>query len=236
MEAVRLHRVRERTKTGRTLLEGPHLIGEAVRAGAEMHRVFVREGETPPDVAGSEVVVVDERVMGRLAGTETPRGPVAVVVIPESMRPRGVTALVAWGLGDPGNLGTLIRSGAAFGLPVVVGPGTVDPWSPKVLRAGAGGHFRIPITSAGSVDELADLRLLATVVDGGTHPKQLDAGPWAVLIGSEPHGLPNEVTRMAETVTIPMRGGMESLNAGVAGAILAYVISGHGHATGSSVQ
>lgn len=187
-------------------------------------RVFVMEGEIPPETGG-EIVIVDEKVMKRLAGTETPRGPIAVVPIPTHHRPLGRTALVTWGISDPGNLGTLVRTAAAFGYPMVVGPETTDPWSPKVLRGGAGGHFRTTVTSVGRLDELDDLCLLATVVAGGSAPEDLDDVPWAIMIGSESHGLPHYVVAASTKVTIPMDSGTESLNAAIAGAIIAYQVS-----------
>lgn len=201
-------------------------------AGLRVERVFALAGDEDSVVtarrAGADLVVVDERGLRRLATTGHPQSPVAVAVIPEAAGLPAGDLLVAWGVADPGNVGTLIRCAAAFGLGFAAGPGTADPWSPKVLRAGAGGHFR---AGAARVDGLEPLqaggrRLVASVVRGGAAPAALPPGPLAVLVGDEARGLPPEVVAACEAaVTIPMPGGAESLNAAVAGAILAYEVS-----------
>jgi TrmH family RNA methyltransferase len=153
------------------------------------------------------------------------------MVIPEAAGLPGGDLLVAWGVADPGNVGTLIRCAAAFGLGFAAGPGTADPWSPKVLRSGAGGHFRAGAARVGGLEPLraGDRRLVASVARGGSAPSALPRGPVAVLVGDEARGLPPEVVAACEAaVTIPMPGGTESLNAAVAGAILAYEVSRRG--------
>lgn len=225
VEAGRLHRARERRQSGLTLLEGPHLLAEAVSAGLRIERTFALEDD-PRLGDWPQVTVVEGSVMRRLAGTETPRGPVAIVGIPAWDPPapeRDLVVLMA--VGDPGNVGTIIRSAAAFGLGVVMGPHSADAWAPKVLRAGAGGHFRLAsLSQIEGLDALPDHRLAATVVSGGQDPAGLGPGPWAFLIGSEPHGLEADVVERAHArVTIPMVAGSESLNAAVAASILAYV-------------
>jgi TrmH family RNA methyltransferase len=133
-------------------------------------------------------------------------------------------------LADPGNVGTLIRTAAAFGWDFGHSSGTADPWAPKVLRAGAGGHFRVTIGAVGSVEELDDagLTTVATVVSGGAAPDALGSGRFAVLVGEEAAGLPDDVVAEAALrVTVPMPGGMESLNAAIAAAIVIYELSKH---------
>lgn len=164
---------------------------------------------------------VSEEVMGYLAPTLHPRGPVAVMEIP----PSGTVTracLVAYDLTDPGNLGTLIRSAAAFGMEVGVTAGSADPWSPKALRSGAGGHFATTVERGVGVDALRErgFTIVAAVPRGGAGPGVIDTieRP-AFLIGSEAHGLPEELeTDVA--ITIPV--AVESLNAAVAGGIIAY--------------
>lgn len=227
VEAGRLHRARERKRLGLTLLEGPHLMGEALAAGVPIQRVFAlpddpRRGEWP------EVTVVAEQVMHRLAPTDTPRGPVAVARIPDWSAPvPDRHLLVLWGVGDPGNVGTIIRSAAAFGLGVAVSPDCADPWSPKALRAGAGGHFRIAsLSRVEGLGPLSNHHLAAAVVSGGENPIRLEDGPWAFLIGREAHGLDRDLIEAAEVeVTIPMPGGTESLNVAAAASILAYAVN-----------
>ena len=232
VSAARLHNPRERRDAGSTLLEGPNLLHEALTAGLIPVAVFALPDDhvsaALAEEHGVELIVVDENALKRLAGTETPRGPVAVIEIPAPSRLEGRNLVVAWGLGDPGNVGTLIRIAAAFGWDFGHTPGTADPWSPKVVRAGAGGHFRAGIAAVASVAGLgaAGLVTVATVVAGGEAPDRLGSGPYAVLVGEESAGLPPDVVdQAARKVTIPMPGGTESLNAAVAAAIVVYELS-----------
>jgi TrmH family RNA methyltransferase len=233
LEAAALHDARDRAESGRALLEGPHLLAEALAAGIRVECVFALAGDAVSAEAargcGADLVVIDERGLRRLATTGHPQSPVAVMVIPPEAPPADGHLLVAWGVSDPGNVGALIRSAAAFGMGFAAGPGTADPWAPKVLRSSAGGHFRAGAARVGSVDELrgGGRLLVATVAREGMAPASLPAVPLAIVVGEEARGLPPEVVRACDlAVTIPMPGGTESLNAGVAGAILAYEVAG----------
>jgi len=232
VEAARLHRARERRDRGQTLIEGPHLLDEALAAGVTPVELFALESdELTRELAASrhiDLIVVDELGLARVAGTKSPRGPVAVIEIPSPSKLGPRSVLVAWGVGDPGNVGTMIRTAAGFGWSFACTAGTADPWSPKVLRAGAGAHFRTGAVAVDSVDELHRLgyRTLATVVRGGEGLQAVRSGPYAVLVGDEASGLPESVA--ADThhrVTIRMPGGIESLNAAVASAIVVYELS-----------
>lgn len=242
VDASRLHRARDRRERGQTLIEGPHLLEEAIDAGADVWAVFTLPNDTVGQhmvrSIGLEPVVVDERALRRLAGTETPRGPIAVVGIPTDRKPESNNLLVSWGVSDPGNVGTMIRVAAAFDWDFGYTEGTADPWSPKVLRAGAGTQFSVAITNLRGV---ADLRSsgyspVATVVSGGAPPESLGHGRWAVLIGEEASGLPPEVVQSCDReITIDMPGGAESLNAAVAAGILTYALSKHSGEPGERV-
>jgi TrmH family RNA methyltransferase len=230
--AARLHRSRERRNTGRTILEGPNLLQESLDGGVVPEVVFALPDDRRSAILAREhdveLVLVEPAALDRLAGTETPRGPAAVIELPHPSPIGRRGTVVAWGLGDPGNVGTLIRTAAAFGWDVGYSPGTADPWAPKVLRAAAGGHFRTGLTPVGSVDELRDagLATVATVVTGGAAPDRLGAGRYALLVGEESEGLPSDVVdRAAFKVSIPMPGGTESLNAAVAASIVIYELS-----------
>ncbi len=235
-EALRLHRARRRNETGLTLLEGPHLLEEAIRAGAALRALFVAESDEPSalaaEEAGVEIVTVTQSVMDTLAPTQHPRGPVAVLEVPATRSAGEGSVLVAWGVSDPGNVGSMIRSAAAFGLGFLAGPRTADPWAPKVLRAGSGGHFhttveRVPDLTIGRLRRRG-FTVAASVVAGGRHPAVLhEDRRWAVLVGEEAAGLPAEIVSAADyRITIPMPGGTESLNAAAAAVLLAYEVDG----------
>jgi TrmH family RNA methyltransferase len=230
VEAARLHRARERRASGRTLIEGPNLLEDALASGVSPEVVFALDGDDRTshlcEEHGLELVRVGESALVRLAGTKTPRGPVAVIEIPTSKPGAGLGLLVAWGVSDPGNVGTLVRTAAAFSWDFGHTVGTSDPWSPKVLRAGAGGHFRSGIRAVESLADLEGYVPIAAVVDGGIPPSRLDPGRYALLVGEEASGLPPEVVEGSELkVTIPMPGGQESLNAAMAAGMIVYELS-----------
>jgi TrmH family RNA methyltransferase len=132
--------------------------------------------------------------------------------------------LVLAGVTDPGNAGTIIRSAAAFGFQVIAAGTGVDLWSPKVVRAGAGAHFAIRITEM-AADPTAPLEQLgiipvAMVAMGGGDIDDLPSRPVALLVGSEPHGLPEALARSCDLrLTLEMGSATESLNASVAASI-----------------
>jgi RNA methyltransferase, TrmH family len=141
------------------------------------------------------------------------------------------TVLVTWQVQDPGNLGTLIRSCSGLIGGGVLCIGGCRPWTSKVARASAGALLRCPVHQV-SVDEgvttlrelkAQDFALLAAVPRGGLPLNQVVwAGRDAILVGNESHGLPEEIVKLAQTISLPMTSETESLNAGVAGSILIY--------------
>jgi TrmH family RNA methyltransferase len=167
-------------------------------------------------------------VIEALSTTIEPQDVVAIVAIPEAKPLERRKTVVAVGISDPGNTGSLIRTAAALGWQSALLDG-VDPWSPKVLRASAGTQFSHPAVRVRSIDDLiaAGLAPAATIVRGGLHPRDVALPkPVALLIGNEAHGLADELVARCEIeVTIPMRGDAESLNAAVAGAIAMYALS-----------
>jgi TrmH family RNA methyltransferase len=235
----RLHRGRERNKTGRTLLEGPKLIATALDAGVVPLEVYTVDGGAITDrceAAGSDVVEVGRIVLEAIATTVEPQDPIAVIEIPET-RILGVERVVVLvEIADPGNLGTLIRSAAALGWQVAL-VGGADPWNPKVLRSAAGSHFaQIPVRFA-DLSEVTSPRFstVATVVSGGRTPEEITIDlPIALLVGNESHGLAAEmIGHCDQAMTIPMSGKAESLNAAVAGSIAMYALAGSGEPEGT---
>lgn len=229
VEAARLHRGRDRKERGRTLVEGPQLLADVVTAGAVVREVF----DVDPD--DDSVIPVNHRALERLAGTESPRGPVAVVEIPVEWLDRSRNLLVSVGVSDPGNVGTMIRTAAAFGWGFAYMEGTADPWAPKTIRAGAGGQFQTPVARIGSIAELGEWTTVATVVRLGGGPEEVTDRPVALLIGEEAHGLPERVIEsVAHRLSIQTPGATESLNAAVAAGIAVYVLSKRPPTEGSS--
>lgn len=230
VEAARLHRSKERRFRGETLLEGPQLLDEALAAGIEVRSLFAtphdRDTREMAESHGLALTAVSESALGRLSGTKSPRGPVAVIPIPSPPSEFYGNLVVAVGISDPGNLGALVRTAASFGWGFAYTPGSADPWSPKTLRGAMGGHFRTALLPLDDLDELDSWTTVATVVDGGIPPAEASGGPYAVLVGEEASGLPADVVAECDLrVTIPMPGGTESLNAGVAAGIVVYELS-----------
>ena len=234
-----------RLSGGLVAIEGEKMLGEAIRSGMVLKTIFVSERrELPRFMPRSvEVVWLSEDIFASVGETQSPQGIAALLVPPvRSMDDvmRGVPLiLVAAGLQDPGNLGTLVRSAEAFGATgVVTTPGTVSAWNQKVLRASAGSLFRVPVIAV-TVEEVAGLkargvRLMAAVAedsdsDSRDSVEAQDAdfvGAAAIMIGNEGAGLSEEFLEMVDVrVTIPCPGRVESLNAAVAGSLLLYEAS-----------
>ncbi|HJU51212.1 MAG TPA: TrmH family RNA methyltransferase, partial [Acidimicrobiia bacterium] len=188
--AARLHRASERKAVGLTLLEGPHLVGEARTAGVPLVELFSTDDSYP------DAVHVSQAAIERLSSTQTPQSPVAVIQIPKHSLDPERDVLVAWEIADPGNLGTMIRTAAAFGIDVAV-LGGADPWSPKTLRGAAGAHFHTSVVEMEGLEEI-DAVKVATVLGDGDPPSALPGGRLALLIGSEAHGLSPETLATAD--------------------------------------
>jgi TrmH family RNA methyltransferase len=137
--------------------------------------------------------------------------------------------MVADQLSDPGNLGTLLRSAEAAGLDaVVLTPGSVDPYNPKVVRASAGAIFHTPVVGATLADvQSSGLRLVGSSSHRGERHDRIDwTGRCAIVLGNEAHGLPDDAP-VDEWVRIEHRGRAESLNAAMAGTILVFEAARH---------
>ncbi|QHN03359.1 RNA methyltransferase [Granulicella sp. WH15] len=227
-----------RLSSGLVAIEGEHLLEEALRSGQVLKTVFVSERrETPSWVPrGVEVIRLAGDVFASCVETQTPQGIAALLVPPtasvEAMLVGTPLILIAVGLQDPGNLGTLIRSAEAFGATgVMTSPGTVSPWNQKAIRASAGSVFRMPLAVAGSEEmkllEAHAVRLFAAMPEDAKDAGSTDlTGPAALLIGNEGAGLGEGWVSMADArITIPCPGRVESLNAAVAGSLLLYEAS-----------
>ncbi len=249
--------VRERRAAGMFLVEGPRGLSEALDVGAALAFVLVAAGRAERSPTREVVVrcrqadvpveLVQDALLERLAPSETPSGLLAACALPAACdRPEAVLAgasgivVLAVRVQNPGSVGTLVRSAAAFGADGLVAAGGADPWGPKAVRASAGAIHRLPVARAegGERDPalaagLRDgaFRLVAAVPRGGTDPAAVDwSGPVALLLGAEVAGLPRELVERAETVTIPMAAGVESLSVPIAGSILLALAASSGRA------
>jgi TrmH family RNA methyltransferase len=230
-----------RRDDGAYVIDGPMLLAEALDAGIEVREVLVEPSGQGPAVeqardAGIVVRSVAEGLLATATSTVTSQGVAAIAAVhdrPPSavIAAMGPLALVLVGVADPGNAGTLVRAAEASGAGAVLFcDGSVDPFNPKCVRASAGSLFHVAVASGGDavrvLDELgsAGARRLATVARGGTPYHDADlTGPVALVLGNEAHGLPDGLDeRLDERITIPMAGKAESLNVGMAGAIVCF--------------
>lgn len=226
------------------LLDGWHLLGEAAAARIDVDTVAVCGPPTDSEQraidrlrrSGAHIVEVSGTVLNALSPVNSPTGVVARARRPSIrgvaiLEPAPALVLAAAGVQDPGNAGAIVRSAAAAGATgVVFDESSADPWGWKALRASMGSAFHVPVLRARSVAAMigewksAGLRIMATVPRGGATMYDADfRDPCAVLLGGEGAGLPSELVDGADVrVTIPMREGIESLNAAVAAALLLY--------------
>jgi TrmH family RNA methyltransferase len=188
----------------------------ALDAGIEPVELLVAgENVEPALLAEVSALGHPPRVLGVFRRDDLPRAPVSEI------------GLALWHVGDPGNVGTLIRSAAALGPAfVALSDGSADATGPKALRASMGALFRVPLLA---FDD-APGRRIALVAHGGVPLAELDlAGPTTFVLGAEREGLPESVLATCEERgTIPLAPGSESLNVATAGAIALYELSRRG--------
>ena len=207
----KLQERRWRDKLGLFAVEGEDLVDAGVDAGLQPADLLVAgEDVTPELLAEVSALAHPPRVVGVFRRSDLPHGT------------RPVT-LALWHVGDPGNVGTLLRAADAFGAGVALSDGCADPTGPKALRASMGSIFRVPL---GGFDEPAGKRV-ALVPSGGIPLPELESESAVVLVlGAEREGLPADVlARCDERASIPQPGGGESLNVAMAGAIALYELA-----------
>ena len=230
----------------RALIDGWHLLRDAIAAGMTIDTVAIVEAMvgTPPtdeDDAlirglGPRVNTVSASVMDALSPVRSPSGVIAIVrrrawTFEALLDRMPALIVIADGLQDPGNMGAIIRAAEAGGASGIVLTGaSADPWGWKALRAAMGSTFRVPSyvasEASGVYDRLsaAGVRILATTPRDGAAMYDVDLrGPIAIAIGSEGAGLTRALVERAHArLTIPMADGVESLNAAVAAALVVY--------------
>jgi len=230
---------RSRKKENAFVIEGVRLLDEAVKTHQIPELVIYT---TDLDSRGQQLVAalqkqrvpceeVSREIIKAASDTETPQGILAI--LPQIMLPIPSASnflMIADEIRNPGNLGTLLRTSAAAGVNgLLVAPGTVDPFSPKVIRAAMGAHFRLPILPCSweKIREItAGLTVFTADMEKGTRIWDVDlTGPLAIIIGGEARGPGKNATDLSDHwLHIPMRGGTESLNAAAAGAVLMFEV------------
>ncbi len=211
----KLHDRSWRDKLGLFVAEGEDLVQSAVDAGVEpVELLLAGENVEPTLLAEVSTLGHPPRVVGIFRRSALPTELPAV-------------GLALWHVGDPGNVGTLIRSADAFG-PAFVAPssGSADPTGPKALRASAGSLFRVPLVEF----DRAPGERIALVPRGGQPLAEIELGPTVLFVlGAEREGLPGEVLAQCERqATIPLESGVESLNVAMAGTIALYELRRRG--------
>lgn len=215
----------------RAMVEGPHLVAEALQAKLKPLALLVSESALARDeiqklLAKREPVVLSDPVFRSIADAKNPPGIAAEIAIPQ-IEAKGDCVFLE-GVQDPSNVGAIIRTAAAFGVgAVVLDRGCADAWSPKTLRAGMGGHFRLAIRQVASLEKEFDGfsgTLVCTVPANGIALREAALrGRVGWIFGAEGTGLSEPTLQRAELrLTVPMAGGTQSLNVAAAAAICLY--------------
>lgn len=221
-----LARASERRDQGLFLVEGEDLVAAALASSCVVEDLLVREGAAAPAGYRGAPLVVQGDVLDAASGRGSGSRVLAVVrtdSLPAAPAALTGVGLALCGVGDPGNVGTLLRTAAAFGAEVVVlGAPSADPAGPKAVQAAMGATFAVPTLAVDDVaDAYPEARLVALDGHGDADLADVDlAGPVLVALGAEREGLPASVRKRADVICrIPQSAGAESLNVAAAGAI-----------------
>ena len=226
---------KERDHTGLFLIEGFHLVEEALKAGELVVEIIVSEQVgLPPrwDSGSTPVFTVTEEISNALSDTEAPQGIYAVCRQPNMEAADAKTFLLIDAVQDPGNLGTMIRTADAAGIDtVIVGKGSVDSFNSKVLRSAQGSHFHLPIIRGDLHEWMEELKsrnipIYGTALENASvYTETAPSEKFALIVGNEGNGVNKDL--LANTTTnlyIPIYGKSESLNVAVATGVLLYYL------------
>lgn len=233
-EWIKLKKKKEREKQGAFLLEGFHLIEEAVKAKADIRELIVTEStreDLPSEWESFPLYEVSDAIGLDIADTQTPQGIFAVVSAHDTSSVQGQKILLLDQVQDPGNLGTLIRSADAAGFDQVgLGKGTVDAYNQKVLRSAQGSHFHLSIIDVDLEDYIPALQSKGTKVygtnlskDSINYKERFSQDQLAIVVVNEGSGVsPSILALTDENLHIPIKGQAESLNVAIAARILMF--------------
>ncbi len=225
-ETVKLHQKKYRQKTQKFIVEGFHLVEEALKANM-LEKVILK---SKVEFDYNEKVVVSDKVFNALSKAQSSQGIIGVCHQPEMITSKKDFVLLIDGVQDPGNLGTIIRSADAFGVDLIVlGEGCVDLYNQKVINSSQGSIFHLPIVSD-------NLKKFINEFDGCVYGTSLEASKplseikfaskLAFIVGNEGSGVSQDLLALtSENIIIEMPGLSESLNVGVATSIVMYQIS-----------
>lgn len=236
-ELAKLQTAKGRKKAGLYLLEGEHLVEEAIKEKAPIDLMVVSSNRMEDyqyllEQTEVQVLVVSQEVFQKLSMTETTQGILAAVKIENQAEPPcSGRIIVLDAVQDPGNLGTIVRTADAAGFDaVVLGVGTVDLYNDKVIRSMQGSNFHIPVFQGDLQEYLPALKFQGVEVavtalhrDSKDYSILQGKSDIAIVVGNEGQGVSSEVIDLADiVVTIPMFGKAESLNVAIASALLMY--------------
>jgi TrmH family RNA methyltransferase len=212
----KLHERRERERSGRFVAEGEDLVWAAEAAGWPPVELYCAAGSGLPGREVDPALLARASALG--SGTR-----ILGVYETRWAAPAGPLCVYLHGVGDPGNVGTVVRSAAAFGASsVVLGPDCADPYGPKAVRASMGAVFAVPLARA-EIDALPGEKV-ALVARSGEPLRGVAPGSVSLLVGAERDGLPGDVVARADRVAhIPIAG--DSLNAAMAATVALYELS-----------
>ena len=219
---------REREQAGLFVADGTKLLSEAVRWYPGLETVIFSEGTQIDLPERVRAVCVPEDVMASISPMSSPQGALFICRLPEktAFKPQKGMLLLD-GIQDPGNLGTILRTADALDIPVALLEGCADPYNHKTVRAAMGAVFRTPvvqITWQEASDALSKAQIPVAVTalsEKAADIRNCDIGSMAVVIGSEGQGVRQEILQQAQKqLIIPMNERCESLNAGIAAAIV----------------
>lgn len=216
------------------VIEGSRWLAEMIRFRARPELMFVTRSWLENDdhaaflkSEGLDFSLASDEVFNSASSLENPEGVLAVLQIPEIALPENISlALILDGIADPGNMGTMLRTAPAAGVDVVIlAPGCVDAYNPKVVRGGMGAHLQVAIYRAQwqQIKEMtSELSCWIASVGDHTSYDHVDwTDPSALIIGSEAAGASNTALKLFERrVSIPMDGRVNSLNAAVAAGVI----------------
>ncbi|MFC0469492.1 TrmH family RNA methyltransferase [Halalkalibacter kiskunsagensis] len=235
----KLHTRKGRETSGRFLVEGYHLVEEAIKAEMVVEYILMTEAIVLPStlsVQNQDVILVSEQVMKELSETESPQGIAAVCIIPSPPTVKSLEGryLLLDRIQDPGNLGTMIRTADAAGMTgVVLGEGSVDVLNSKVIRASQGSIFHLPVVK-GPLEiwiealKKASIPVFGTALEGASSYSAIQPqAQFALIMGNEGEGVAKSLLEITDqNIYIPIHGHAESLNVAVAAGILLYYLRG----------